>query len=316
MNITAIPHENDILLGRGGNNNKHIGNEQLRNLARRQVEMYKTAPKKEKSKMARRLVEHIRSMRPSGRFLKRITETDHWEDVGDDSAREKTSQALRDAVAELNRGGGKSPNPKQISSLSSPPNLPQEYQQNYSNTSSLLSPPQLPQEYHQNHSNRFHEEACYGKNKRSIEEAIPYHTEYASSHPHVDVQPTKKRHSSPHTMTSMCQYEKPPPPVVTPDDPEHWREMYGNNNGVFNNHYYSHNHRRGRSTTYGSQYQYAPTQDLSSNSTGQTFSVIQERSRNSQIEDFHRSGGVGYYSTPNDGNAPPEKLDDFDLFKW
>jgi hypothetical protein len=33
------------------------------------------------------------------RFLKRNTETGEWEDVGDDIAREKASQVLRDAVA-------------------------------------------------------------------------------------------------------------------------------------------------------------------------------------------------------------------------
>ena len=41
-----VPHENDILLGRGGNNNKHIGNEQLRLFAMERVQKYILSTKK------------------------------------------------------------------------------------------------------------------------------------------------------------------------------------------------------------------------------------------------------------------------------
>ena len=96
---TVMPHNNDVLLGRGGNNNKHIGNAQLRSLARAHVATYSRASKKDKSKISREIVNHVRSMNPPGRFLKRHQFSEEWEDVGDDIAREKASQALRDAVS-------------------------------------------------------------------------------------------------------------------------------------------------------------------------------------------------------------------------
>mmetsp|Transcript_1579 Transcript_1579/g.2417 ORF Transcript_1579/g.2417 Transcript_1579/m.2417 type:complete len:322 (-) Transcript_1579:1424-2389(-) len=95
------PHENDILMGRGGKNNQHIGNEKLRQLARGQSENYQEASKKGKSNISRDLVKQVRSMNPPGRFLKKDSKTGAWEDVGDDIAREKTSQVLRDAVSIL-----------------------------------------------------------------------------------------------------------------------------------------------------------------------------------------------------------------------
>ncbi|CAB9523570.1 Nitrilase family, member 2 [Seminavis robusta] len=96
-----IPHENDILMGRGGKNNQHVGNEKLRKLARKDAKEYCTSSKKGKSNIARGLVMKVRQMQPSGRFLKRNPITSEWEDVGNEYAREKASQVLRDAVALL-----------------------------------------------------------------------------------------------------------------------------------------------------------------------------------------------------------------------
>ena len=55
------------------------------------------------------------------RFLKRDTETGEWEDVGDDVAREKASQVLRDAVALLPEDNDTTPLPVDVSSY--PTNL-------------------------------------------------------------------------------------------------------------------------------------------------------------------------------------------------
>ena len=101
---TIAPHNNDVLLGRGGNNNKHVGNAQLRSLARAHVVSYSRASKKDKSKISREMVNLVRSMNPAGRFLKRHQFSEQWEDVGDDVAREKASQALRDAVSQKDAG--------------------------------------------------------------------------------------------------------------------------------------------------------------------------------------------------------------------
>lgn len=102
MGEDIIPHNNDVLLGRGGKNNQHMGNEQLRNLARCHAKNYRTASKKEKSVISSEIVFDIRNLNPPGRFLKRVYSTNRWEDVGDDVAREKARQAMRDAVSAQN----------------------------------------------------------------------------------------------------------------------------------------------------------------------------------------------------------------------
>jgi hypothetical protein len=93
------PHANDILMGRGGKNNQHVGNERFRGLARLQSERYRLASKKGKSTISRELVRQVRMMNPPGRFLKKNVDSGVLEDVGDDVAREKASQVLRDAVS-------------------------------------------------------------------------------------------------------------------------------------------------------------------------------------------------------------------------
>jgi len=69
-------------------------------MARGMREEYRKSAKKGKSNMSRDLVQAIRDLTPPGRFIKRNPVTNAWEDVGDDIAREKVSQVLRDAVSE------------------------------------------------------------------------------------------------------------------------------------------------------------------------------------------------------------------------
>lgn len=94
------PHENDVLMGRGGKNNTHIGNEKLREMARNMREVYIKSRKKEKTNMARQLVHRVFALTPPGRFLQRDPVTMAWEEVDMDTARHKTSQCLRDAATE------------------------------------------------------------------------------------------------------------------------------------------------------------------------------------------------------------------------
>lgn len=94
-----VPHQNDILMGRGGNTNMHAGNQSLRGMALSLREKYKASRKKEKSMISRELVRKVRDLAPPGRFLNLNKTTQAWEDVGDEKAREKVSQVLRDAVA-------------------------------------------------------------------------------------------------------------------------------------------------------------------------------------------------------------------------
>jgi len=65
----TIPNKNDVLLGRGGRNNQHSGNEQLRRLAREMSHTYSAAPKRNKPSLAWLLVTKIRGLSPMGRCV-------------------------------------------------------------------------------------------------------------------------------------------------------------------------------------------------------------------------------------------------------
>eukprot|EP00548_Thalassiothrix_antarctica_P000046 CAMPEP_0194138218 /NCGR_PEP_ID=MMETSP0152-20130528/8066_1 /TAXON_ID=1049557 /ORGANISM="Thalassiothrix antarctica, Strain L6-D1" /LENGTH=454 /DNA_ID=CAMNT_0038835615 /DNA_START=151 /DNA_END=1516 /DNA_ORIENTATION=- len=89
------PQENDVLCGRGNAINAHAGNEYFRLLVQRRKQVYSAARfKSEKRLVASSIVSEIRSV--EGRFLARDSETKNWYDIGDEKARDKTSQALRE----------------------------------------------------------------------------------------------------------------------------------------------------------------------------------------------------------------------------
>jgi len=67
MSAPIRPHENDVLMGRGGKNNQHSGNEKLRGMARLEGENYRKSSKKGKSYISRQLVQRVRSLNPPGR---------------------------------------------------------------------------------------------------------------------------------------------------------------------------------------------------------------------------------------------------------
>ncbi|CAB9512690.1 Nitrilase family, member 2 [Seminavis robusta] len=124
------PTENDVLMGRGGKNNLHIGNEKLRAMARAKVSVYANADKKDKSNMSLSLVAEVHALSPAGRFLKRDPATLTWHIVPDELAREKTSQCLRDAVSEGKKrrrnSDSKVQQAKKQQQQTAPMNVPQE----------------------------------------------------------------------------------------------------------------------------------------------------------------------------------------------
>jgi hypothetical protein len=87
----------DVLLGRGGETNHHIGNIQYRQLVKACQGAYLAAKRRDKPKIAFAIVRVVRCR--NGRFLRK--EVDSWLDVGNTRAREKTSQALREGAPEL-----------------------------------------------------------------------------------------------------------------------------------------------------------------------------------------------------------------------
>lgn len=89
--------DDDVLFGRGGATNNHIGNKRFRALVSEHQPVYLAAKKRDKSSIARTIVKIIRER--GGRFLKKVDDNGtKWEEVGDKKAGEKTSQALREGL--------------------------------------------------------------------------------------------------------------------------------------------------------------------------------------------------------------------------
>mmetsp|Transcript_3527 Transcript_3527/g.6739 ORF Transcript_3527/g.6739 Transcript_3527/m.6739 type:complete len:655 (+) Transcript_3527:199-2163(+) len=97
----TVPHPHDVLCGRGGATNNHLGNSHWRMLVSTNKELYVTLPKRQKQLLSRSIVLAVRSQNPPGRFLQRDAQSDLWYDVGDARATEKTSQALREGAPKL-----------------------------------------------------------------------------------------------------------------------------------------------------------------------------------------------------------------------
>ena len=108
----------DVIFGRGGASNNHVGNRRYRSLvALRQAE-YVRARKRDKAVIAREIVRTV-TEEWGGMFVRRLEEAEcpdirppmgvstanRWVDVGEDRAREKTSQALREGLDVRSRAG-------------------------------------------------------------------------------------------------------------------------------------------------------------------------------------------------------------------
>jgi len=76
------PTPSDVLFGRGGMTNSHIGNKRFRDVIALHRPDYIKAIKNDKPNVARRIVRAIRTSDPPGRFLKKC-EDGKWRDVGD-----------------------------------------------------------------------------------------------------------------------------------------------------------------------------------------------------------------------------------------
>lgn len=97
--IIVLVQRNDVLLGRGGETNHHVGNIQYRQLVKACQPAYLAAKRRDKPRIAAAIVHVVRAR--SGRFLKKLSMDNTWKDVGNTRAREKTSQALREGAPEL-----------------------------------------------------------------------------------------------------------------------------------------------------------------------------------------------------------------------
>ena len=111
------PGMNDVLYGRGGGTNHHVGNRKFRILIDEFKPRYLKAKRVDKPLIAMEVVNKWRSQKPPGRFLKEKDKK--WCDVGDPRAREKTSQALREKAAVMRQCLGMDNNGNSISSVDS-----------------------------------------------------------------------------------------------------------------------------------------------------------------------------------------------------
>jgi len=105
----TTPHPHDVLCGRGGGTNNHIGNSHWRMLVAANKQLYITLPKRQKMLLSRSIVHAVRSQNPAGRFLQKEPKCDKWYDIGDQRAQEKTSQALREGAPDLRSKMSKTP---------------------------------------------------------------------------------------------------------------------------------------------------------------------------------------------------------------
>ena len=89
-------NSNDVLCGRGGLTNSHIGNKRFRDVVSEYQVEYLEARKNDKKGIARKIVARINEN--GGRFLQRSQSSDAWCVASEKRALEKTSQALREGL--------------------------------------------------------------------------------------------------------------------------------------------------------------------------------------------------------------------------
>jgi hypothetical protein len=92
----GIVRADDVLLGRGGATNNHLGNRRFRSIVIEHQEEYLNAAKMEKISIARKIVSIVRNN--GGRFLGRGNTSEAWTEVDSKRAQEKASQALREGL--------------------------------------------------------------------------------------------------------------------------------------------------------------------------------------------------------------------------
>ncbi|CAB9523104.1 expressed unknown protein [Seminavis robusta] len=99
------PGKNDVMFGRGGDTNYHVGNHGFRTLAEGYTQRYHEASRKEKALIVQELVNSWRNRDPPGRFLARtdphLGDASLWHDVGTDAALKKAAKILSELSSEI-----------------------------------------------------------------------------------------------------------------------------------------------------------------------------------------------------------------------
>jgi hypothetical protein len=95
------PGENDVILGRGGDNWKWPGNQKLQRMALEKIGEYMNARKKGKGQLAEKLVEQVHQQ--GGRFLRQNTAGGPWEEVDFETARAKARDCIKSVEVDPNK---------------------------------------------------------------------------------------------------------------------------------------------------------------------------------------------------------------------
>eukprot|EP00538_Stauroneis_constricta_P000617 CAMPEP_0119570988 /NCGR_PEP_ID=MMETSP1352-20130426/43885_1 /TAXON_ID=265584 /ORGANISM="Stauroneis constricta, Strain CCMP1120" /LENGTH=529 /DNA_ID=CAMNT_0007620665 /DNA_START=1051 /DNA_END=2640 /DNA_ORIENTATION=+ len=102
-----VPHANDVLSGRGGSINSHVGNQKFRDIVKTRKEDYTLAASKaEKASVVNEVIAQVRTLDPPGRFLQRdsaasSTGSGWWIELDEIKMMAKTSQALREGAPKI-----------------------------------------------------------------------------------------------------------------------------------------------------------------------------------------------------------------------
>jgi hypothetical protein len=96
------PHPHDVLCGRGGGINSHVGNRVFRDwIADRRLDYNLASTKADKARVARQVMNKIIKQQPPGRFLQRDPTSgvgSWWVEIPEEKALAKISQALREGA--------------------------------------------------------------------------------------------------------------------------------------------------------------------------------------------------------------------------
>jgi hypothetical protein len=99
------PHSHDVLCGRGGGINSHVGNRVFRDwIADRRLDYNLASTKADKARVARQVMNKIIRQHPPGRFLQRDPNAgvgSWWIEIPEEKALAKISQALREGAPNI-----------------------------------------------------------------------------------------------------------------------------------------------------------------------------------------------------------------------
>ena len=104
--VQIVPHDNDVLCGKGKSIDHHPGNLLFRSIVNNYKHDYVSSPLPDKHIYAKMVLDAISSLEPPGRFLTKVTNdtgVEKWTEVTKERAVRKARQALREGAPEIRK---------------------------------------------------------------------------------------------------------------------------------------------------------------------------------------------------------------------